>query len=59
MVQTKKTKVFLGSLEQYKENSAVVIRVAFVLGNLTTHYVMARKELCQVENCFSRIIALG
>jgi len=37
----------------------VVIRVAFVLGNLTTHYVMARRELCQVENCFGRVIRLA
>ena len=59
MVQTKNTKVFLGTLEQYKDNSAVVIRIAFVLGNLTTHYVMARRELCQVDNCFGRIINLA
>ena len=42
MVQTSNTKVFLATLEQYKDNSAIVIRIAFVLGNLTTHYVMAR-----------------
>lgn len=59
MVQTQNTKVFLSTLEQYKENSAIVIRIAFVLGNLTTHYVMARRELCQVENCFGRIICLA
>ena len=36
-----------------------MIRIAFVLGNLTTHYVMARRELCQVENCFGRAINLA
>lgn len=46
MVQTKNTSVFLESMERHKENSAVFIRIAFVLGNLTTHYEMARRELC-------------
>jgi hypothetical protein len=46
MVNTKNTPVFLESLERYKENSAVLIRIAFVLGNLTTHYEQARHELC-------------
>jgi hypothetical protein len=52
MVKTKNTKVFLGTMQHYKENSAVMIRIAFVLGNLTTHYEMARSELCQTEDCF-------
>mmetsp|Transcript_36960 Transcript_36960/g.56611 ORF Transcript_36960/g.56611 Transcript_36960/m.56611 type:complete len:107 (+) Transcript_36960:592-912(+) len=30
--------VFLNIMMDYKESSAVLIRVAFVLGNLTTHY---------------------
>ena len=59
MVKTKNTKVFLGTMQQYKENSAVMIRIAFVLGNLTTHYEMARNELCQTENCFGKVIGLA
>jgi hypothetical protein len=59
MVQTKNTSVFLGSMEHYKENSAVFIRIAFVLGNLTTHYEMARRELCQTDRCFSKCIDLA
>ena len=59
MVQTTNTKVFLDTLEQYKEHSAVVIRIAFVLGNLTTHYEMARRELCLEKKCFGRIIHLA
>lgn len=43
----------------YKENSAVMIRIAFVLGNLTTHYQMARSELCQADNCFGKVITLA
>lgn len=30
-----------------------------MLGNLTTHYVMARRELCSVDRCFGRIIELA
>ena len=59
MVKTKNTKVFLGTMQHYKENSAVMIRIAFVLGNLTTHYEMARNELCQAENCFGSVINLA
>lgn len=43
----------------YKDNSAVLIRLAFVLGNLTTHYEEARKELCRTEGCFSQVIQLA
>lgn len=59
MVKTKNTKVFLGTMQHYKENSAVMIRIAFVLGNLTTHYEMARNELCQAENCFGSVVNLA
>jgi hypothetical protein len=59
MVKTKNTKVFLGTMQHYKENSAVMIRIAFVLGNLTTHYEMARNELCATENCFGKVIDLA
>jgi hypothetical protein len=44
---------------QYKDNSAVMIRVAFVLGNLTTHYELARRELCLVENSFGKVMDLA
>jgi hypothetical protein len=59
MVKTQNTKVFLGTMQHYRENSAVMIRIAFVLGNLTTHYEMARKELCSTDNCFGKVIALA
>ena len=44
---------------KYKESSAVLIRVAFVLGNLTTHYEEARRELCQTDKCLLKIIGLA
>jgi hypothetical protein len=59
MVQTKNTAVFLDTMQLYKENSAVLIRIAFVLGNLTTHYEGARKELCCAEDCFVKVIGLA
>ena len=46
-------------MQLYKENSAVLIRIAFVLGNLTTHYEGARKELCCAEDCFVKVIGLA
>lgn len=59
MVQTKNTAVFLDTMTLYKENSAVLIRIAFVLGNLTTHYEGARKELCCADDCFVKVIGLA
>lgn len=44
---------------QYKENSAVLIRIAFVLGNLTTHYEQARAELCINPQCFMQVVNLA
>lgn len=46
-------------MEQYKDNSAVLIRIAFVLGNLTTHYEEARRELCKTPDCFTKVIQLA
>ena len=59
LVNTHKTQVFLNMMGQYKDNSAVLIRIAFVLGNLTTHYDKARKELCETPDCFSKVIHLA
>jgi len=59
LVNTNKTQVFLNMMALYKENSAVLIRIAFVLGNLTTHYEKARRELCSTPNCFSKVIQLA
>ena len=53
------TNTFLASMILYKENSAVLIRIAFVLGNLTTHYTEARTELCQNNDCFKKVIGLA
>lgn len=36
-----------------------MIRIAFVLGNLTTHYERARIELCQSPDCFGKVIGLA
>ena len=46
-------------MQKYKENSAVLIRIAFVLGNLTTHYEQARVELFNQPNTFSKVMNLA
>ena len=46
-------------MQDNKNNSAVLIRIAFVLGNLTTHYGKARQELCQIPDCFTKVINLA
>lgn len=42
LVQTHHTSTFLNTMNHHKDNTAVLIRIAFVLGNLTTHYEQAR-----------------
>lgn len=37
----------------------MLIRISFVLGNLTTNSVEARHELCRVPESFKRIIQIG
>lgn len=46
-------------MQDNKNNAAVLIRIAFVLGNLTTHNGRARKELCVIPDCFSQVINLA
>ena len=59
LVQSKNTQVFLDMMQKYKENSAVLIRIAFVLGNLTTHYEQARVELFKQPDTFSKVMGLA
>ena len=49
---------------QHKESSAILIRLAYILGNLTTTFVEARQKLCEQEsgeakNCFVTITELA
>ena len=32
---------------QHRENSAILIRLAYILGNLTTNFEEARQKLCE------------
>ena len=59
LVNHQKTGLFLTMMNKYKENSAVLIRIAFVLGNLTTHYQTARQELCKKEESFKHIMSMA
>ena len=49
---------------QHKESSAILIRLAYILGNLTTNFEEARHKLCQKDNeedkgCFAIITELA
>ncbi len=45
MVKKEHLQVIVDLMEQYAEIPTILIRVAFVLGNLTTHYEDVRYEL--------------
>ena len=34
----------------HKESSAILIRLAYILGNLTTNFEEARQKLCEKES---------
>ena len=34
---------------QHRENSAILIRLAYILGNLTTNFEEARQKLCELS----------
>lgn len=49
---------------QHRDSSAVLIRLAYILGNLTTNFEEARQKLCQSEpgeekTCFTIITELA
>lgn len=35
---------------QHKDSSAILIRLAYILGNLTTNFEEARQKLCESED---------
>ena len=41
---------YLHSMVQHKDSSAILIRLAYILGNLTTNFEEARQDLCEREN---------
>ena len=41
---------YLQSMVQHKDSSAILIRLAYILGNLTTNFEEARQKLCEKEN---------
>lgn len=45
MIKSEHLKTLLNIMDQYGDKPTVLIRVAFVLGNLTTHYEDVRYEL--------------
>jgi len=45
-------------MNTHKESSAVLIRIAFILGNLTTNFEEARQQLVNVPDCFAKVMDL-
>lgn len=45
MTDKKYLKIMIDLCEQYKENTPILIRLTFVLGNLTTHFEDVRTRL--------------
>lgn len=37
----------LNAMVQHKDSSAILIRLAYILGNLTTNFEEARQKLCE------------
>jgi len=48
---------------QHRDSSAILIRLAYILGNLTTNFEEARQKLCETDNgeksSFSIILELA
>lgn len=47
MIKKEHLRALLSVMEQYSDKPTVLIRIAFVLGNLTTHYEDVRYDLSQ------------
>ena len=46
IVKSGHIKDYLHSMVQHKDSSAILIRLAYILGNLTTNFEEARQKLC-------------
>ena len=64
IVKSGHIKDLLTSMVTHKESSAILIRLAYILGNLTTNFEEARQKLCRKESddeksCFTIITELA
>ena len=63
IVKTGHVKGFLGAMVQHRDSSAILIRLAYILGNLTTNFEEARVKLCRKKadekSCFLTITELA
>jgi len=64
IVKSEHIKGYLKSMVQHKESSAILIRLAYILGNLTTNFEEARQKLCEndgdhQESCLFTIVELA
>ena len=62
MVKSNHIKDFLHAMVVHKHSSAILIRLAYILGSLTTNFEDARKALCAIDekrSSFATLLELG
>ena len=63
IVKSGHIKGYLNAMVQHRDSSAILIRLAYILGNLTTNFEEARVKLCRrkedEKSCFLTIIELA
>jgi hypothetical protein len=62
MVKSNHIKDFLAAMLTHKHSSAILIRLAYILGSLTTNFEDARRGLCAVDDkksSFEILLELG
>ena len=62
MVKSNHVKDFLAAMVVHKHSSAILIRLAYILGSLTTNFEEARKAICISDNngsSFEALLHLG
>ena len=63
IVKSGHIKGYLDAMVQHRDSSAVLIRLAYILGNLTTNFEEARVKLCRKKanekSCFLTITELA
>ena len=63
IVKTGHVKGYLDAMVQHRDSSAILIRLAYILGNLTTNFEEARVKLCRKKanekSCFLTITELA
>mmetsp|Transcript_22082 Transcript_22082/g.21282 ORF Transcript_22082/g.21282 Transcript_22082/m.21282 type:complete len:146 (+) Transcript_22082:1415-1852(+) len=51
--------LLLDAMEQYQDNSTILIRIAFAMGNLTTHFEEVRSDLSSELGALERTLKIA